>query len=166
MKPRDRLWDGVTTYYGGDTKAAQAVVLDQYKLYVEMVDRISQRRGLTNTFFLTINTAVFTLIGIFLNRKPASQPWWLLVPLIPLLGQCFAWYCIVRYYRNINRAKFQVIYALEERLPASPWNAEWEALGKGKAPIKYWPLSHVEQLIPILLAASYIGGFVAAVIIA
>ena len=33
--------------------------------YVEMADRIIQRRGLTNTFFLTLNTAIFTAVGLF-----------------------------------------------------------------------------------------------------
>ena len=37
--------------------------MDQWKLYVEMADRVSGRRGLTNTFFLTLNTAIFTAIG-------------------------------------------------------------------------------------------------------
>lgn len=167
MDHRDQLWNDDTfidTRYGGDTTVVQAVILDQYKLYVEMADRVSQRRGLTNTFFLTINTAVFTLIGVFLNNKSTGQPWWLLIPLIALLGQCFAWYYIVRSYRQLNTAKYQVIGALEERLPASPcWGAEWEALGKGKDPKKYWPLSHIEQWIPILFAAVYLGGFIAAV---
>jgi hypothetical protein len=39
--------------------------LEQYKIYVEMADRISARRGMTNTFFLTLNTAIFTAVGVF-----------------------------------------------------------------------------------------------------
>ena len=35
---------------------ASSVVLEQYKLYVEMADRVSARRGVTNTFFLTLNS--------------------------------------------------------------------------------------------------------------
>jgi hypothetical protein len=31
-------------------------VLEKYKLYVEMADRVSARRGLTNSFFLALNT--------------------------------------------------------------------------------------------------------------
>ena len=167
MELPDQLWNDdtvINTRYGNDTKLVQAAILDQYKLYVEMADRISQRRGLTNTFFLTINTAVFTLIGVFLNIKPVGEPWWLLIPLIALLGQCFAWYYIVRSYRLLNTAKYKVVGALEERLPASPyWKAEWETLGKGEDPKKYWPLSHIEQWIPILFAAVYLGGFIATI---
>jgi hypothetical protein len=54
-----------------------------------------------------------------------------------------------------------VIGALERRLPASPyWSAEWTALGQGKDPAWYWPLSHVERWIPAFFAVVYVTGFV------
>src|SRR5262245_35709702 len=163
---RARLWNETATssLYGGDAKAYQAAVLGQYELYVEMADRISQRRGLANAFFLTLNTAIFTLVGVFWKDRPAANPWWLVFPLIAVLGQCFAWFYIVRSYRLLNTAKHEVIGALEERLPASPyWRAEWSALGEGKDWRKYWPLSHIEQWIPLLFGSVYLAGFLAAV---
>ncbi len=49
---------GVTpASFGGGQERYQAVLLEQYKLYVEMADRVSARRALANTFFLTLNTA-------------------------------------------------------------------------------------------------------------
>ncbi len=41
----------------------QAHYLEIYKLYVEMADRISSRRHNTNSFFLTINSAVIAVLG-------------------------------------------------------------------------------------------------------
>ena len=77
-----------------------------------------------------------------------------------LLIQCFAWFWLLRSYRQLNTAKYAVIGAFEERLPASPyWNAEWAALGHGHDPARYWPLSHVERWIPMLFAAGYTSGF-------
>jgi hypothetical protein len=160
----DRLWlkDAKQNLYGGNEAAYQAAVLEQYKIYVEMADRISQRRGLTNTFFLTLNTAIFSALGVLWQHKPEGKAWWLVFPLMMLLGECFAWFYILRSYRLLNSAKYEVVGALETRLPASPyWRAEWTALGEGKDPKKYWPLSHVESWIPIFFAALYLGGFVA-----
>jgi len=55
--------------------------------------------------------------------------------------------------------------ALEERLPASPfWRAEWWALGEGTDRSRYWPLSHIEQWIPVLFALAYVSGFFAAIL--
>jgi len=137
-------------------------VLEQYKLYVEMADRVSARRGLTNAFFLTLNSAIFTAIGFLWNAKPQAPTWLLIFPTVALIVQCLAWYWIVRSYRQLNAGKYAVIGALEERLPASPyWRGEWTALGEGKDPSKYLPLSHLEQWIPILFAITYLGGFIA-----
>jgi hypothetical protein len=159
---RERLWneDAKSKLYDDDAKAYQTAVLEQYKMYVEMADRISQRRGLTNTFFLTLNTGIFAIVGVFWKDRPDAQVWWLVFPLLVVLGQCFAWFYLVRFYRLLNTAKYEVIGALEERMPASPyWRAEWRALGEGKDPKLYWPLSHIEKWIPILFAVLYLAGF-------
>ena len=37
-------------------------LLQQYLLYVQMADKISERRSLANTFFLTANTAILSAI--------------------------------------------------------------------------------------------------------
>ena len=160
------LWnDDVTPErYEGAGEQHQAAILEQYKLYVEMADRVSARRALANTFFLTLNTAVFTTIGFFWKDKPEGSPWLLLLPLAVLLGQCLMWYWIVRSYRQLNSGKWAVVGALEERLPASPWwRAEWKALGEGQDPSMYWPLTHIEQLVPLLFGLTYLAGFVVAV---
>src|SRR6476620_4358207 len=139
-----------------------AAVLEQYKLYVEMADRISARRGLTNTFFLTLNTTVVGLVAALEDFPSGRAAAWLAIPLVAILGECFAWFYLVRSYRLLNGAKYRVVGALEERLPASPfWRAEWWELGEGRDPRKYWPLSHIEQWIPVLFALVYIAGFVA-----
>lgn len=164
MSLDDRLWteDAKGNLYGGDSLAYQSAVLEQYKIYVEMADRTSQRRGLTNTFFFTLNTAIFTAIGVFWEHKSPVQVWWLSFPLMMLLGECFAWFYLLRSYRLLNTAKYEVVGALETRLPASPyWKAEWMALGEGKDPKRYWPLSHIESWIPAFFATLYVGGFVA-----
>ncbi|MGA4991374.1 RipA family octameric membrane protein [Nonomuraea bangladeshensis] len=144
----------------------QVVLLEQYKLYVEMADRVSARRGLTNTFFLTLNAALFALIGTLMTRESAVASWILFFPLLAMLLQCFAWFWLLRSYRQLNAAKYAVVGALEERLPASPyWRAEWEALGRGTDPARYWPLSHLEQWVPLLFAAVYTITFLGVVLI-
>lgn len=149
---------------GGVGQAAHATLLEQYKIYVEMADRISARRGLTNTFFLTLNTAVFAGVGAAWAGRHSFSAWLLAFPLIALVVQCGAWFSLVRSYRQLNSAKYTVIGVLEERLPASPyWNGEWRALGEGQDNSKYWPMTHLEQWIPIMFAAIYMASFIAIV---
>lgn len=137
------------------------IAFEQYKLYVELADRVSARRAVANTFFLTLNTAVFTAIGLLWSDPPDATPWLGLFPLITLVGQCIVWYSILRSYRQLNSAKWAVVGALEIRLPASPWSsAEWNALGEGKDHQKYLPLTYIEHWIPWLFAVAYVGGFI------
>ncbi|HEY2502016.1 MAG TPA: hypothetical protein VGI68_11520, partial [Mycobacterium sp.] len=117
-----------------------------------------------NGFFLTLNTAVLTTIGVFLGifwkDRPNVPVFSLVLPLVLLLVLCLAWFWLVRSYRQLNSGKYAVIGALEERLPASPyWRAEWTALGGGKDKAIYWPLTHLEQWVPCVFAFMYICGF-------
>jgi hypothetical protein len=165
---RSQLWNADITpaTYSAEAEKYQAAVLDQYKIYVEMADRISARRALANTFFVTLNSTVLTTIGVFFGvlwkDKPNIPAAFSLPPLILLLALCLAWFWLVRSYRQLNSGKYAVIGALEEKLPASPyWRAEWTALGEGKDKGKYWPLTHLEQWVPAAFALIYIVGLLA-----
>lgn len=150
--------------YGGDAIAYRSAILEQYKLYVEMADRISARRALANTFFVTLNTAVLTLIATVWTDHSRVAAGWLAIPLVILLGLCLAWFWVVRSYRQLNAGKYVVVGALERRLPASPyWSAEWAALGEGRDKARYWPLTHLEKWVPCLFGAAYLVSFAAAI---
>ncbi|HEV7194867.1 MAG TPA: hypothetical protein VGN19_02915 [Pedococcus sp.] len=151
------LWQVSGPWTPEDARTA----LEQYKLYVEMADRVSARRSLANTFFLTLNTAVFTLIGVLWKDPPRASAWLGLFPTVVLVIQCFVWFWIIRSYRQLSSGKWAVVGALEQRLPAAPSSAEWAALGRGQDPALYWPLTHVEQWVPPLFALAYVAGFVA-----
>ena len=45
---------------------------------------------------------------------------------------------------------------MEESLPSSPyWKEEWQALGEGKDPKKYLPLTRIEAGLPIIFGVLY-----------
>jgi hypothetical protein len=49
-------------------------LLEQYKLYVEMADRISGRRQSANSFFLSVNTAIIAAVGyVNFSSKTISE---------------------------------------------------------------------------------------------
>jgi hypothetical protein len=51
-------------------------------------------------------------------------------------------------YKGLNTAKFNVIHAIEKRLPISPYDAEWEAVGRGENEVLYKPFTHIELNVP------------------
>jgi hypothetical protein len=140
----------------------QEHVLEQYKLYVEMADRISARRNLANTFFLTLHTAIISAVGFTYEKGPALENrYFILLPLAAILALCYTWWRMVKSYRQLNTAKYQVVGEFETRLPARPYySAEWKAIGEGKNPKLYLPLTHVENWVPIIFGLIYIVGAV------
>ena len=69
-----------------------------------------------------------------------------------ITGQDFAGRVVqelgVRSYKDLNTAKFKLIHEIEAKLPMAPYDAEWEAVGRGKAPELYLPFTHVEICVP------------------
>ena len=115
-------------------------ILEMYKLYVEMADRISSRRQTANSFFLTINSAIIGFVGYIKISEINEYNWIIEVAGIFL---CYVWYRLVRSYKDLNSGKFKVIHEIEKELPLSPYDAEWEAIGRGKNPNLYLPFTNL-----------------------
>lgn len=162
---RPALWNDAVdeSSYTESSEKYRSAIMDQYKIYVEMTDRISARRSATNTFFLLLNTGVFATIWSFAKSPEPSKHAAFALASAMLVLQCVAWHLLLRSYRQLVSAKFRVIAALEERLPASPWfRAEWTAVGAGRDKPKYWPVTSLEQWVPTVFGIAYAGLFVIA----
>jgi hypothetical protein len=136
-------------------------LLDIYKLAAEMADRVSARRALASTFFLTALSGLIALIGA------TDADAWALA--LPGLVVSIAWWLILRSYRDLNDAKFTVINAMEKRLPAQPFLDEWELLkGSDETPKawreRYAELSLIEQVVPVVYALIFVGVLVGEVV--
>ncbi|MCK5601372.1 hypothetical protein KAR91_05880 [Candidatus Pacearchaeota archaeon] len=129
-------------------------LMEQYKLYVEMADRISARRMKTNTFFLSINTGLVSAIAAF---GKGLDLWAMIAICVGATVLCYVWMRVIKSYRQLNTAKYKVIGRLEKFLPTSPyWSLEWAELGEGKDPRKYTPLTALERWVPIVFILIYI----------
>jgi hypothetical protein len=129
-----------------DPDKYRAHLLDQYKLYVEMVDRISGRRHVANSYFLSVNTALLGFIGYLTTKDEPAHFMWLLGMAGVTLS--FGWQRLVLSYQGLNTAKFKVVHAIEKRLPISPYDAEWTAVGRGKNDALYKPFTDIELNVP------------------
>lgn len=127
-------------------EALLPALLDQYKLMVEMADRVSARRATANSFFLTVQSA---LVGTFGFSRDDQWPL-----AVAGLVVAVAWWLSLRSYRMLNGAKFAVINEMEEHLPASPYKDEWAILKRADGPLhkRYAALSFVEQTVPVAFA--------------
>src|SRR5205823_6786097 len=97
------------------------LLIEQYKVYVDTTNKVSDRRGSAHTLLLTVNTSLITVYGLVLAKDmplaAAHGPWTWLVPLAGLLVS-LTWFLLIRSYRVLNGAKFKVVNEIERRLPA------------------------------------------------
>jgi hypothetical protein len=123
--------------------------LEIYKTYLEMADKISDRREKANSFFLAVNAALIAYLAkdAFGGVGETPRAFAFLAPVAAMV-LCYLWYRIVRAYKDLNSAKFKVVHAMERQLPFRPFDAEWEGVGRGRNPTLYLPFTHIEQRVP------------------
>jgi hypothetical protein len=147
--------EGTASQDGGSASA----VLEIYKLAVEMADRVSARRGTTNSFFLSAQTAFVTAAG-FAGARAEHTPWWVTVS-VALGGILFAaaWYVQLLRYQELNRAKFQVIQEMEKDLPRAPYTREWQLMNDPRGDAqhgRFAGLGTIERRVPWVFAVLHI----------
>lgn len=128
-------------------------LFEQYKLYVESAEKISERRVSANNYLLTVNAFLVTLYGL-LAASPYKGGWAVLVPVAGVLVS-LTWHRIITSYRDLNTVKFRVIHELEREMPAALYDYEWRKAeeGRGKA---YHPLTHLERWVPVIFMLLYV----------
>ncbi|MDP9439307.1 MAG: hypothetical protein M3P49_11260 [Actinomycetota bacterium] len=95
----------------GGGAAVPAEYMELYKLAVEMADRVTARRGTANAFFVKVNTALLAFLGL----AELNVEWPVAVGGVVI---SLTWALLIKSYRDLNRAKFEVINEAEKRLPS------------------------------------------------
>lgn len=122
-------------------------LLEQYKLYLVSAENISNRRQTANAFFVTVNTTLISLISYLnLGATTPTKLYW--VVSLAGIAISYMWYRLVRSYKDLNSAKFKVVHEIEKSLPICPYDAEWEAVGRGENSKLYLPFTHIEVYVP------------------
>lgn len=132
-----------------------AHLFEQYKVYLASAENISNRRQTANAFFVSLNAALVSLLS-YLSLGDSNSFW-----VVAFVGATisYMWYRLVRSYKDLNSAKFKVINEIEKALPIRPYNAEWEAVGKGEEPDLYMPFTKIELHIPRIFILLHIFVF-------
>ena len=131
-------------------------VLDLYKMAIEMADRVSARRGQANQFYVSLETLI---VGVPALLQVSDQGQVLgegRGNILSLLGIIVAavWWLQLRSYRDLNKAKFEVITEIEQNhLPIQIFKLEWDKLSSDLVPSwrsRYAELGTVERLVPVI----------------
>ncbi len=143
------------------------VLLEQYKLYVDGLEKLIARRLTMNAFFISINTIL--LGGAVVTSKAKDV---VSVPIALAGGTAMAvagvmvslvWRRLLQTYGVISKAKFDILHQIEERLPAKPFLDENKLLEQRN----YKSSSATEVLLPFLFGLLYLTvGIVTLVVLA
>ena len=129
--------------YGPDYRGH---LLEQYKLYVEMADRISQRRDQSNRFYAGLMSAIALAMAVVVRLGISGTDLYVILLIAGLFGGSLSvvWFVNLHSYRVLNRAKYRVIHRMEDALPWAGYREEWDELRppEGRAP--YFQLTRIE----------------------
>lgn len=126
-------------------------VLDLYRLAVEMADRVSARRASANAWYVSLETATLSILGLLSGVERQTTSWVLVA--VAAAGACIAvvWLVTLRSYQRLNSAKFAVIQKIEDRLPVQMYKQEWAILRPADTRRRrYHALSAVERTVPVV----------------
>lgn len=133
------------------------LLLNQYKMYVEMHDRISARRNQVNSFFISLLSGLLAIFSIASNQGQTLN-----FPLIELvvgfLGSilCILWNFNIRAYRRLVERKIQVILEMEEFLPFYCYNKESHLREQDLTEKTYLRPTSIEQFVSVIFGIVYI----------
>jgi hypothetical protein len=137
-------------------------LLDQYKLFVEMADRLSARR-------ILVNNSYITMVGAGAFAYSAAPQYFKGFERFFQLGITFGcvilavmWYATIAYYRELSGAKFHVINEMETLLPAQPFAQEWKYLSEQKSSrgrTSFITQTWIEMRVPLFVAVVSLCGF-------
>lgn len=130
---------------------------EQYKLFVESINYTSDLKLRLNTFFLTVNTALITAIGLGFSsqRNIDSSVWHLLLPLAGVLISVI-WFGVTYSYKQRNIIKLRIIHCLEEQLPLALYKTEWGLMEENHSSRIKKFLFSIDLFIPFVFLVCYL----------
>lgn len=134
-----------------ETKA----VLDIYRMLVDLADKVSQRRQISNSFYLSVNTA---LVGAsaYLTVGGQLSLWRAVMVAVAGILVSVLWIKNINTYRSLNAAKFDVILEIEKHLAIAPLTAEWEQLERGENAKRHRPFHKIEVMVASLMLGVHV----------
>lgn len=133
-------------------------LLEQYKLYVEMADRVSQRRDQGNRLYIALLTALAAVLAIVVDADVFSDLQAVVFLVTGLVGASVSlvWFVTIKSYRALNSGKFAVIHEIERQLPFQGYKKEWDIIRPSKGKRRYFQLTRIEQFVPGIVSVPFL----------
>lgn len=136
----------------------EQTLIEQYKLYVELADRVSARRVETSKFHLGLVTGLLAIVPFAVSEAQKVQLTTTVLVIFAVMGLllCAVWTLNIVSYKQLNSLKFKVIHEMENQLPYACFDREWQILRNNPKEHRYLRLSFVERFVPLVLTIPYV----------
>lgn len=133
-------------------------ILEQYKLYAQILDDHHNRFMNTLKFFISIQIIFFSGFGIIMKNEVSLGVFGTFVFLITALSICVVWLLITKSHYKLTTAKHETLEEMEFHLPLKPFHYEWHSkLKSGKS---YLSMRTVFFALPIVISIIYLSLFI------
>ncbi len=146
-------------------ESSKNLLLEQYKIYVEMHDRISERRNKMNNFYTSLLSGLLGLLSFLTNQDLVSKTHIKGISFLGIimgilgLSLCLLWAYTIRVYARLIDRKLTVIREIEKYLPFYCYIKEGhlrELERVKQHPIFSLRVSTIEQLSTFIFSSLYI----------
>lgn len=136
---------------------------EEYKFFAESTQYLSERRQAATQTYLTVNTAIFAVLG-FLVKDAGFRGWGLVLVSLPLflvgVAACLIWYRIITQYKALIGWRYEQLMAIERSQPMEGCHQfyvkEWEDFFKPRQGKEWFGFSRLEIWLPRLFLALYL----------
>jgi hypothetical protein len=134
---------------------------EEYKFFVESTQFLTERRQNAAQTYITVNTAIFTVLA-FLAKDAGFRGWTLVLVSLPLiivgLLVCLQWHRVITQYKSLIGWRYDQLMAMERAMPDSyqMYVKEWEDFYKPQQGKKRFGFSRLEVGLPKMLFGLYL----------
>lgn len=135
------------------------ILFEQYKMFLQTSESLVERRQSVNSFYISVNSAFVALFGSLLAISIDLKYKLILSIVFAAVGIVLSvsWIKILISYGNLNSSKMTIIRSIEKQLPASLYDAEWQALSDQLNKKKYVSFTNNEKKIPLIFIIIYVS---------
>lgn len=132
-------------------------LLEQYKVFLETSESLVSRRQSVNSFYISANTALITIMATLITMFGNLGEKLVICVLVSVVGfvLTLSWHSVLSSYGILNSSKMKVISIIEQKLPASLYDTEWDVMSDKLNSKKYISFTESEKKAPKAFAILY-----------
>ena len=137
-------------------------VFEEYKLFVESTQFLTERRQAAAQTYLTLNTAIFAVLA-FLVKDAGFRGWWLVLVSLPMFVVgviiCSIWKRMVLQYKELINWRYEQLKLIEAKPEMAGshqfYLKEAQEFYKPNQPKQRFGFSQLERHLPSLFLWAY-----------